>query len=209
MTMTEPTRLANRRLTIRRALAAGVACVALAACATTYIMPTTTTNPPPSEKLAGFSSFELQPIALAAAYQGSNANDKAAAKIQEHLTQRLNPLISAWKRESGANARTLVISPRIEHIKFIGGGARFWAGALAGSSAVIMKVRLQDKATGQVIAEPEFFQRAAAMSGSWTIGGQDNAMLSRVADLISNYLSGNYDAAVGGPSGATEEFVKG
>ncbi|HKY06638.1 MAG TPA: hypothetical protein VJQ55_00265 [Candidatus Binatia bacterium] len=118
------------------------------------------------------------------------------------------PIVDKWNRapQSGG-IRTLVIQPRIEHIKFIGGGARFWAGPIAGSSAVIMKVKYIDKNSGKLVAEPEFFQRAAAWSGAFTVGGQDNAMLARIVTLVAEYTNGNYDSAVGGPSGATEELV--
>lgn len=77
----------------------------------------------------------------------------------------------------------MVIEAWIEHINFIGGGARFWVGPLAESSALIMKVRYIDIALGKIIAEPEFFQRAAAWSGAFNVGGQDNAMLARISTI--------------------------
>jgi hypothetical protein len=102
-----------------------------------------------------------------------------------------------------------VIEPRIEHLTFIGGATRFWVGPPAGSSTVIMKVKYIDKAFGKLLAEPEFFQRAAAWSGAFTVGGQDNAMLARIVTLVADYTSRNYQEAVGGPSGAPAELVNG
>jgi len=72
---------------------------------------------------------------------------------------------------------------------------------------LIMKVKYIDKASGKVIAEPEFFQRAAAWSGAFTVGGQDNAMLARIVTLVADYTSRNYQEAMGGPSGAPAELV--
>ncbi len=148
-------------------------------------------------------------MALDPAYSGDSANQKAAAKIQENVDLKVRPLINGWNgdKPKGQTSRTLPIEPRIEHIKFIGSAARFWVGPLAGSSAVIMKVKYTDKATGKAIAEPEFFQRAAAWSGAFTMGGQDNAMLYRIVTLVADYTSHNYDEAVGGASGAPEELV--
>lgn len=179
------------------------------ACATRYIKPSTVQNPPPAEKFAVFDRFELTSVALDPAYSAHAANQKATAKIQEHFDLKVKSLINGWNGEkpAGQASRTLLIEPRIEHIKFIGGGARFWAGALAGSSAVIMKVKYIEKTTGKVIAEPEFFQRAAAWSGAFTMGGQDNAMLSRIVTQVADFTSRNYQEAVGGPSGAPEELV--
>jgi hypothetical protein len=95
-----------------------------------------------------FWQFELKRGSLAPPYAGQNANERASAKIQEYFDQRVAPIVDKWNRaatqpEAG---RVLVIEPRIEHIKFIGGGARFWVGPLAGSSAVIIKVEYFDKA---------------------------------------------------------------
>jgi hypothetical protein len=146
---------------------------------------------------------------LDGAYSGQDANERATARIQEHFNSRVSPIIDGWNRAApqGQPVRVLVIEPRIEHIKFIGGGARFWVGPLAGSSAVIMKVKYIDKESGKLVSEPEFFQRAAAWSGAFTVGGQDNAMLARIVTLVADYTKRNYQEAVGGPSGAPEDLV--
>jgi hypothetical protein len=93
----------------------------------------------------------------------------------------------------------------VSELKFVDGGTRFFAGAFAGSSAVVMQLRLIDAATKAVVAQPEFFQRAAAMGGAWSIGGTDNSMLERIAGVAQEYLRRNYDDAVGGPTGADPE----
>lgn len=59
---------------------------------------------------------------------------------------------------------------------------------MAGSSAVLMQVRFTDVNSGEVIVQPVFYAKAAAMSGAWTFGAQDNAMLSRLADNACNYV---------------------
>ncbi|MBM4261820.1 MAG: hypothetical protein FJ145_10350 [Deltaproteobacteria bacterium] len=186
-----------------------VAMLPLAGCATTYIKPSTVHNPAPAERLSAFGSFELQRVALSDSYSDHEANLKAAAKIQEYFDTDITPIVAGWNRKApqSPSVRTIVIEPRIEHIKFIGGAARFWAGPLAGSSAVLMKIKYTDKASGKLIAEPEFLQRAASWSGAVTVGGQDNAMLSRIVTLVADYTKRNYDAAVGGPSGAPQELV--
>lgn len=186
-----------------------VVVITIAGCATRYIKPTTVHNPAPAEKFSAFTRFELQRVSLDPAYTGQDANQRATARIQEYFDSRVSPILDKWNRAApqGAPARVLVIEPRIEHIKFIGGGARFWVGPIAGSSAVIMKVKYLDKASGRIVSDPEFFQRAAAWSGAFTVGGQDNAMLARIVTLVADYTSRNYQDAVGGPSGATEELV--
>lgn len=171
-------------------------------CATTYVNPSTDTNPPPSEAFSSFHRFEMTPISMGEPYAGQSANESAVKKIQENLDLRLASVLNSWNATGGDNGRTLLIQPEIQDIKFVSGGARFMAGALAGSSAVVMKVKFIDQETGAIIAYPEFYQRAAAMGGAYTLGGTDNNMLIRIANLASDYTVSNYAQAVGGPTGA-------
>jgi hypothetical protein len=163
-----------------------------------------TQNPPPEEKFSGFTRFELAKIELVPPYAGQEANERALVKIQENVSLKADPLVKGWI-EAGASsaiARTLVITPVVTEIKFIGGGTRFWVGAMAGSSAVILKVTITEKETGKIVATPMFYARAAAMGGAWTFGSTDNLMLVRVAGRFTDYLSANYASAVGGRTGA-------
>ncbi len=179
-------------------------------CATNYIKADATTNPPPAKALSTFSHFEIRPVELGAPYAGQEANEKAVRKIQENLDQRVNPLLATWnqKAASETGGPTLLISPRIQDIKFVNATSRFWGGAMAGSSAVVLKLRITNQATGEVVAEPEFYQRAAAMGGAYSFGATDNNMLLRIATLAADYLEKNYAEAVGGPTGASPEKAK-
>lgn len=176
----------------------------------THINTNVTQNPPPAEKLSDFTRFELQPVALPKPYTGQAANEKAVKKIQENISARMNPMLGDWMSAvpDGAPARTLEIEPVISQIKFINATSRVWAGAMAGSSAVVLKVKLIDKEHGKVIGEPVFYARAAAMGGAWSFGSTDNLMLTRVANRMTDYLIANYLKAVGGPSGATPPSPK-
>lgn len=160
-------------------------------------------NPPPSAPFNGYGSYELKPLVMGAPYAGQAPNEKAAARIREHLAAQVAPIVTAWTSAGTAAGKpgTLEIEPVVEQIKFIGGSTRFWVGAMAGSSYVVLRLKIREKDTGTVLAEPEFFQRAAAMSGAWTVGGQDNDMLQRIVTVATAYLTANYPAAVGGPTG--------
>ena len=187
-----------------------VAVVALsAACTLAFakdkdeIKPAGKTNPAPTELLSGFDRYEVKPAVLTGVYAGQEINETALASFQRNFDER----VGAWVTEQNAKparhdpARTLVIEPRIDKIRFISGGARVWAGAFAGSSRVLVKLRLVDQATGAVVAEPEFYQHAKAMAGAWTFGVADNNMLIRTATMSLDYLKANQAEAVGGPTG--------
>jgi hypothetical protein len=196
--------------TISLKIAVAVASVTLLGACATDFKPTAVTNPPPAERFASFSRFEVKRIQLSPAYSSSEVNQEATRIIQRQLDTRLNPLVAIWNEDGkkAANPRVLAIEPRVEHIKFPSAGTRFWAGAAAGDSVVILKVRYVDVATGKMIAEPEFYQHAAALGAAWTFGGTDQAMLRRVADLVSDYSATNYPRAIGGSTGATPDLVR-
>ena len=161
------------------------------------------TNPAPAEAFSGFDRFEVSSIAMSSPYAGQPANEQARKDLQADLDKR----IQSWVGERHAQpaqhdpARTLLVEPRIDKVRFISTGARLWAGALSGTSRVLVKVKITDKATGAVIAEPEFYQQARGMAGAWTFGAADKAMLEREADLVVDYLRSNYEHAVGGTTG--------
>lgn len=175
----------------------------LSACVT-HITSNVVQNPPPKEPFSNFSRLELLPVKLVAPYAGQEANEKALIKIQENVSARMNPLLAKWNstESNGKPGRTLVIEPIVSEIKFINATTRVWTGAFSGSSAVVIRAKIVDQHSGEVIANPEFYARAAAMGGAWSFGASDNAMLIRVANRLSDYLEANYAKAVGGPSGA-------
>lgn len=160
-------------------------------------------NPPPANALAGYDAYELAPITMDPPLAGDAGKEKAKAKIQEHMNNETGPIIAQWNTDAAGSARglTLLIEPRVEKLKVVSGGARFWAGAFAGDSYVVMKLRITEQPGGNLLAEPEFYQRAAAMSGAWTFGGQDKDMMHRIILLANHYLLTNYEQAVGGPTG--------
>jgi len=166
-----------------------------------------TDNPPPTEAYSEFGRIEVKPAVLAPQFRGQSANEKALVKINANLFQRLGENPQKWNSRP-ENGRTLVIEPIVTDIRFIGGGARFFTGPLSGSSGVVVQVKVTDTNTGKLIDHPEFYQRSSAGSG-FALGVADNLMLTRIGELVGDYLLRNYDAAVGGKTGATDELVSG
>jgi hypothetical protein len=117
----------------------------------------------------------------------------------------LAPSLETWNKRP-ANGRSLVIEPIVEQLEFKHGAKRVLLGPLAGSSGVLMRLKITD-AKGAVVATPEFFQRADAWAAGWVLGVHDNLMLTRVANLASQYIVSNYGRAQGGPTGADDKAV--
>lgn len=177
-------------------LSLAVSSVVLSGCAT-HIAPQEQNNPPPTEKFSAFNRFELLPIRQVSLHQVSPA---ALNKIQQNIDVRLRRQIEDWNEKPIEGAvRTLVIQPEITDAKFVSGAKRFWLGPFPGSSAAILRARFTEKGTDKLIAEAEFYVRAQAMGGTFTIGATDNIMLIRIANSFSVYVLRNYPRAVGGP----------
>jgi hypothetical protein len=174
----------------------------LQGCATN-IKASSTSNPPPAKAFSAYSRIEVKPVAFKPGYTGDVAG---LAKIDQNLQKDLKPMLEQWNSRA-ADGNTLVVEPVVEEMSFKHGAKRVLLGPLAGSSGVLMRVTFRDN-TGKVIATPEFFQRTAAFSGGYSFGVNDNMMLTRVANLASNYIVANYDKPVGGPTGADDQAVK-
>ena len=113
-------------------------------------------------------------------------------KIDEQLFDKMRLVFPGLMDAQGrSDGRTLLVEPYVKQIKFIGGAARFWVGAWAGSSAVLMKVTYTDRSTGEVLAETEFYRASNAMGGAYSMGATDNQMLEAVAQDIANYSLAN------------------
>jgi len=165
----------------------------VAGCATKISRPETVAAPA-KVRFSEFSVYVMNPIVIAPDYARADANIKATRKIKESLVKHTAPVLPGMRMSTDAGVlpegRVLRIEPHVREIKFIGGAARFWVGAMAGSSAVLMKVNFVDAATGEVVAEPEFHRSAGAFSGGM-YGVADNMMLDEVARDIAQYIQFN------------------
>lgn len=162
-----------------------------------------TQNPAPAVKLSDFDRIEISKFSLPAPYAGQDANELAKNNLQINFDGRILSWLSTANARplAGAEARVLLVEPVITKIKFVGTSARIWGGAFAGSSRVLITMKITDKNTGAVIANPEFYQHANAFGATYSFGAADKAMLERVTSLMADYLSNNYTEAVGGPTG--------
>lgn len=175
--------------------------VALLQGCATNIKASTKQNPAPTEAFAAFGKIELKPVVFKPGFEG---DEKGLVKINQNLVKELTPSLAKWNTRK-SNDRVLTIEPVIEEFEFQHGAKRVLLGPLAGSSGVLVKVKITDS-TGKVVAHPEFFQRTSAGAGM-IMGVADNLMLVRIANLVSNYVVNNFERAVGGPTGADDQAL--
>lgn len=160
-------------------------------------------NPAPAAPFKGYKAYELKALDVPADLKGSETGVAATSKIQEHLSGIVAPVLAGWTQSAAGegNGQTLVFEPKVVTLRFISGGKRFWAGALAGDSRVMLSVKITEQPSGRVLGEPQFYQQSNAMAGAWSFGAHDNTMLSRVVELVAGYCKANFDNATGGPTG--------
>jgi hypothetical protein len=173
----------------------------LQGCATS-IKATALQNPAPAEALSAYGRIELRSAVFRS---GLSGNGSGLVKIDENIKKDLAESLATWNKRPD-NGRTLVIEPVVEELEFQHGAKRILLGPLAGSSGVLLRVTMRD-AKGQVVAKPEFFQRADAMAAGFIFGVHDNLMLTRVANLASKYVIANFERPLGGPTGADDKAI--
>lgn len=151
---------------------------------------------PPLKPLSEFSGYTLKPVTLSAGVQADADKVAVARELETKLTARLTPLLDSWRAIKPQVPRdaTLLIEPKIQELRVVSGGARFFAGALMGDSFIDLDLKLTDSSTGQTIATPRIRQQASAWGGAWSVGATDRNLLDYIVDTVHRYLDTNHIA---------------
>jgi hypothetical protein len=148
----------------------------------------------PSRALSSFGRFELNTMQLAEAVTAEEDKIAIARQLEEKLQARLQPLFDEWQAAGSAKAHsgTLVIQPKVQQLRVVSGGARFWAGAMAGDSFIDMDMDLIDAESKTSIGKPRIYKSASAMGGGWSVGATDRNLLNYMVEITYQYLVDNY-----------------
>ncbi len=147
----------------------------------------------PTKPLSSYSSFKLENLVLNDDTRLKKDKTKVAKELDVKLHAKLLPLLTEWNSNKNNNGSgTLVIKPQLRWLHVVSGGARFWAGAMAGESRIDMDLKMIDAQTGNEIARPRIMTTASAMSGGWSVGATDKNLLNYIADISYEYLKNNY-----------------
>lgn len=95
-------------------------------------------------------------------------------------------------KPAGANdpkQGALLVKAELVSLRIVGGGARFWLGAMAGKSDMKFQVTLVDAATGAVVAQSAVSENTNAWGGAWTMGGTDRSLPARVGEQLAQYVA--------------------
>lgn len=164
----------------------------LAGCAT-KIAPQNHTIQPSKIPLSQFQTYDLRPLVVDH-MEGDNGDRAAVARLDSEIRACLNSAFIGLKPQPSTDApagTALLVEPIVVDLKKVNVSERFWVGPLAGSSAMLLKLKLTDAGAKEIIAEPVFYGKSNAWGGAFTFAATDNAMLTRVVNDACNYARRN------------------
>jgi len=145
----------------------------------------------PSKPLSTFASFRLDEMTFADEIKAEEGKMEEAREFEGNLKAKIQPLLDQWNA-AGTGAGTLAIKPELIKLRIVSGGARFWAGGLAGDSYIDMDLLLLDEATGEAVSKVRISRSADAMTGGWSVGKSDQNLDDYIVSIVHEYLEDHY-----------------
>lgn len=97
---------------------------------------------------------------------------------------------SVEKKKDGAKyGDALVVKASVLDMRIVGGAARFWAGAMAGTSDMRVQLKFTDAATGSVVNEKLLSTANNPWGATWTYGSSDRSMPADMGRIIGEYIA--------------------
>jgi len=102
--------------------------------------------------------------------------------------------VDAVSGNVAGSAGTLIVNAKITEMRIVSGAARFWGGAMAGSSGVELELRLVDSVSKKVVREEKLSSWNNAWGAAWTGGSTDNSLLSDMGKITAQYITDSMPA---------------
>lgn len=83
----------------------------------------------------------------------------------------------------------LLVKGSIVNMRIVSGAARFWAGAMAGSSDMSVKLTFTDAATGKAVREKLLSSANNPWGAAWTYGSSDSSLPADMGRIIGEYIA--------------------
>ncbi len=83
----------------------------------------------------------------------------------------------------------LLVKGSVVNMRIVSGAARFWVGAMAGSSDMSVKLAFTDAATGTVVREKLLSSSNNPWGAAWTFGGSDRSLPADMGRIIGEYIA--------------------
>jgi curli biogenesis system outer membrane secretion channel CsgG len=127
-----------------------------------------------------------------------DASDEVKQDYAEALDESHSTLMAALIKQgrfqqvgkalSGAPDDTLIVQTKVPEMRIVSGAARFWGGAFAGSSNMVMDVKLVDALTQAVVREKRIESGNNAFAAAWTYGSSDRSLPADMGNIVAQFL---------------------
>ena len=117
-----------------------------------------------------------------------------AARELQHSTMTALQMENGFKKvttsaeETAAGGDALLIRANITDMRIVSGAARFWGGAMAGSSGLEIDLQLIDSATDQVVRNEKLSSWNNPFGAAWTGGSTDNSLVDDMGKITARYI---------------------
>ncbi len=92
------------------------------------------------------------------------------------------------ERDVPVTGDTLIVDVNITDMRVVSGAARFWGGAMAGSSYINVVIELKDAVSGKVIHRKDMSSANNAFGAAWTGGSTDKTLPSDMGRISAEYV---------------------
>ncbi|HYD42509.1 MAG TPA: DUF4410 domain-containing protein [Anaeromyxobacter sp.] len=82
----------------------------------------------------------------------------------------------------------LLVRAELSALRIVGGGTRFWLGAMAGKSDMRFHVTLRDAHSGALVAISEVAEDTNPWGGAWTFGATDRSLPEEVGTRLATFV---------------------
>jgi hypothetical protein len=96
---------------------------------------------------------------------------------------------SAVMETTGAKyAGALLVKAKVTNLRIVSAGARMWGGPFAGSSEMILQMKLIDASTGTMVREKELSTSNNPWAASWMWGSSDRSLPVNLGMMVAEYV---------------------
>lgn len=133
-------------------------------------------------------------------FQGFEADSKISTDYPTALSECESAAIAAVisknlfdaveKEKDGVKyGDALMVKGSVVNMRIVSGAARFWAGAMAGTSDMSVRLTFTDAATGTVVREKLLSTANNPWGAAWTFGSSDRSLPADMGRIIGEYIA--------------------
>ena len=94
-----------------------------------------------------------------------------------------------YQEFKGPDDGCLIVQTHVPEVRIVSGAARFWGGAFAGNSNIILDLKLVDAKTQAVVRKKRVESSNNAFAAAWTYGSSDRSLPVDIGNMIAEYIA--------------------